>query len=172
MTQWTPSLVEARLSEAASVLKRLPERRRQDYFNTWPEYLLEFADLVGQEPKPMRVRPSPAAISRMEETLGWTIGLDPIDGKIVWLRAHGERWKAICWTVGLQRSTANERWLYALCVIACRLNEKPVPQGRSRRRVIDSVRDVGARDATHSGPDGRSRNNAVTETFSKQWRTI
>lgn len=142
MTEWTPSLVEARLSEAASVLKRLPEPRRQGYFNTWPDYFYEFADLVGQEPQPMRILPSPAAISRMEETLTWTVGLDPIDGKIVWLRAHGERWKTICWTVGLQRSAAHEHWLYALCIIACRLNQTTFPKSRSRRRVIERVRDA------------------------------
>lgn len=140
MTQWTPSLVEARLSEAASVLKRLPEPRRQGYFNTWPDYFYEFADLVGQEPQPMRLVPSPAAISRMEETLTWTVGLDPTDGKIVWLRAYGERWKTICWTVGLQRSAAHEHWLYALCVIAWRLNQRNVPRLRSRRYVIEMVK--------------------------------
>lgn len=140
MTQWTPSLVEARLSEAAAVLKRLPEPRRQGYFNTWPDYFYEFADLVGQEPQPMRLVPSPAAISRMEETLAWTVGLDPTDGKIVWLRAHGERWKTICWTVGLHRSAAHEHWLYALCVIACRLNRRTYPANRSRRYVIDHIR--------------------------------
>ena len=80
--RWTPSLVEERLAEAASVLKRLPEPHRQGYFSTWPRVLYEFSDLVGQEARPMRVLPSPAAISRMEETLSWTIGLDPIDGKI------------------------------------------------------------------------------------------
>ncbi|MFW2542012.1 DUF6362 family protein [Primorskyibacter sp. 2E107] len=31
--------------------------------------------------------PSPQSISRMEETLTWTAGLEPQDGKIVWLRA-------------------------------------------------------------------------------------
>jgi len=137
MTWWTPSLVEARLSEAASVLKRLPEPRRRGYFNTWPDYFYEFADLVGQEPQPMRLVPSPAAISRMEETLGWTVGLDPTDGKIVWLRAHGVRWKTICWTVGLQRSAAHEHWLYALCVIAFRLNGRRLGRNLSKRKVIE-----------------------------------
>lgn len=137
MTQWTPSLVEARLSEAASVLKRLPEPRRQGYFNTWPDYFYEFADLVGQEPQPMRLVPSPAAISRMEETLTWTVGLDATDGKIVWLRAHGERWKTICWTVGLHRTAAHEHWLYALCVIAFRLNGRRLNRNLSKRKVIE-----------------------------------
>ena len=139
---WTPKLVEERLEEAAAVLNRLPEPRRQAYFNTWPQHSYEFADLVGQEPRQTSLPPpSPAAISRMEETLTWTFGLDPIDGRVVWMRAYNAPWKAICWKVGLQRSAANERWLYALCVIALRLNHEPVPNNRSRRYVIERVRD-------------------------------
>jgi len=84
MSSWTPALVEARLSEAAFVLKRLPEPRLSGYFSTWPEVVQSFADKVEQQPKPMRLLPSPAAISRMEETLTWTAGLAPMDGKIVW----------------------------------------------------------------------------------------
>lgn len=137
MTEWTPSLVEARMAEAAFVLKRLPEPRRQGYFNTWPEYSYEFSDLVGQEPKTIRLLPSPAAIGRMEETLSWTVGLDPIEGKIVWLRAYGVRWKTICWTVGLQRSAAHEHWLFALCVIAFRLNGRRLNPNLSKRKVIE-----------------------------------
>ncbi|WP_211276800.1 DUF6362 family protein [Erythrobacter tepidarius] len=133
-------MVEERLAEAAFVLKRLPEPRRQGYFNLWPAIRRSAEELAGMEPKPMRVIPSPAAISRMEETLSWTVGLDPIDGKIVWLRAFGERWKTICWTVGLQRSAAHEHWLYALCVIAWRLNRRHIPKRRSKRYVIDMVR--------------------------------
>jgi len=139
---WTSKLVEARLAEAATVLQRLPEPRRQGYFNTWPNYLYEFSDLVGQAPRETSLPPpSPAAISRMEETLTWTVGLDATDGRIVWMRAHNAPWKAICWKVGLQRSAANERWLYALCIIAMELNCQPVPRNRSRRYIIDRVRD-------------------------------
>ena len=140
MTEWTPSLVEERLSEAAFVLKRLPAERRRGYFNVWPQIVHDFADKVGQEPRPMRVLPSPAAISRMEETLSWTVGLDPIDGKIVWMRAHGERWKAICWSVGMQRSAAHEHWLYALCLIAWRLNGRQGLARLGRRTAIARVR--------------------------------
>lgn len=136
MREWTPSLVEERLAEAAYVLKRLPEEKVQGYFSTWPTMLYEFSDLVGQEPKPMRVLPSPAAISRMEETLSWTVGLDPIDGKIIWMRAYGERWKTICWAVGLQRSAAHQRWIYALCVIAFRLNGRRLNRSHSKQKVI------------------------------------
>ena len=117
MSAWTPKLVEARLSEAAFVLKRLPEPRLSGYFSTWPEVVQSFADKVGQEPKPMRVLPSPAAISRMEETLSWTAGLEPIDGQIVWLRAYGYRWREVCRAVGLRRSSAHY-WSCAIAITA------------------------------------------------------
>jgi hypothetical protein len=57
------------------------------------------------------------------------------------MRAHSLPWKAICWKVGLQRSAANERWLYALCDRQ-RLNRQQVPNNRLRRYVIERVRDA------------------------------
>ena len=48
MNDWTPEMVEERLIEAASVLRRLPAPRKQGYFSTWPTMFVEFADLVGQ----------------------------------------------------------------------------------------------------------------------------
>ena len=137
---WTPKLVEERLVEAASVMKRLPNVRVPGYFNTWPKMLVEFADLVAQEPARLRLPPpAPDAISRMEEALGWLPWLDPIDSKIVWLRASGERWKTICWKVGLGRTAANQHWLYALCVLAWRLNGRQ-PHRRSRQHIIEVTR--------------------------------
>ena len=68
--------------------------------------------------------------------MGWLTWLEPIDRKIVWMRAFGERWKAICWTVGMQRSAAHEHWLYALCVIAFRLNGRRLNRNHSKRHVI------------------------------------
>ncbi|MDD3030626.1 MAG: DUF6362 family protein [Alphaproteobacteria bacterium] len=139
--RWTASLVEERLAEAASVLKRLPPVTVQGYFNTWPQMVHEFGDLVGQERVLKRPPPSAAAISRMDQTITWTIGLDPVDAKILWLRAHGERWKRICASVGLARASVNERWLYGLSVIAWRLNNKRVPKAWSRRRFLTVARD-------------------------------
>ena len=145
-TQWTPSLIEERFIEAADVMRRLPNVRVPGHFNTWPKMLCEFADLVGQEPTRLR-RPPPApdAISRMEEALGWLRWLEPADAKIVWLRAAGERWKAICWRVGLSRAAANEHWLYALCVIAWRLNGWNLAHSTSKRRLIEQNRAPGRR---------------------------
>ena len=138
---WTVEMVEARLAEAAAVIRRLPPVRVPGYFNTWPPVVVEFADRVEQEPPRLRLPPPvPAAVSRMEETLGWLAWLDPVDAKIVWLRATGERWKAICWKVGLARTGANQHWMYALCVIAWKLNGRELSHRRSRRHVIEITR--------------------------------
>jgi hypothetical protein len=138
---WTPSQVEERLVEASAILRRLPEQQIRGYFNTWPKMVYEFGDLIGQEmPRLKRSWPAPDAISRMEETLTWTIGLDRVDAKIVWLRASGVRWKVICGTVGLARAACHEHWLYALCLIAVRLSGRRLPRACSRRRVIAEVR--------------------------------
>ena len=83
--------------------------------------------------------PSAGAISRMDETLPWLGWIDPVDAKIIWLRASGKPWKTICWTVGLQRSTAHVHWLYGLCVITLHLNRQHVPKRRGRQYVIDMV---------------------------------
>ena len=137
MGEWTTAQVQDRLELAAGVMRQMPGVMPQGFFNAWPEYFHSFADKVGQEPKPMRVSPSPRDIARMEETLTWTACLDPVDGKIVWMRAHGERWKTICWTVGLQRSAAHQHWLYGLCVISLKLNRRRFNRNLSKRRVIE-----------------------------------
>jgi len=135
---WTPLLVEERLAEAADVLKRLPEEKVRGYFSVWPEVIHDFGDLVGQEPKPMRPpRPSPAAISRMDEAVTWCRFLAPEDGKLVWARAEGASWKEVCWRFGIARATAHRRWRYGLGVIALRLNGRRVPGKRSRSFVVE-----------------------------------
>ena len=107
MDKWTAKMVEERLVDAAHVMRRLPPVRVPGYFNTWPEMVVEFADLVGQQPEPMRLPPpSPAAISRMEETLGWLRWLEAEDAKLVWARSDRTPWKAICWRFGIGRATA------------------------------------------------------------------
>jgi len=137
MTGWKIAMVQDRLEIAADVMRQMPGVKPQGHFNAWPEYFHSFADQVGQEPRPMRVLPSPQAISRMEETLTWTACLEPTDGKIVWMKAHGQRWKTICWTVGLQRSAAHQHWVYGLCVIALTLNKRRFNRRLSKRRIIE-----------------------------------
>lgn len=138
---WTPSLVEERFADAAYVMKRLPDVRVPGYFNTWPKMVVEFADRVEQEPPRLRLPPpAPDAISRMEEALGWLAWLEPVDAKIVWLRASDERWKTICRSVGLARTAANAHWLYALSMIAWKLNGRTLSRRHSRQHIIEMGR--------------------------------
>jgi hypothetical protein len=133
---WTPARVEARLTDAADVLQRLPDARAQGYFNTWPDFMRSFGDMVGQAPEPMRrPPPSPAAITNMEQTLAWVRFLAPEDGKLIWARSEGAPWKAICWRFGVSRATAHRRWRYGLTVITLRLNGKRVFHSRRNRRA-------------------------------------
>ena len=141
MSNWTPTMVEERMAEAASVLDRLPEERIQGYCSAWPEVVRNVHEAFGwHDPVMMRPWPSPAAIDRMDETLTWLKWLEPDIAKIVWMRATGARWKQICWAVGLQRSAAHQRYLFGHCVIARRLSGRRVPRNRSRQSVIDMVR--------------------------------
>jgi len=141
MDNWTIEMVEARLEDAAQVMRRLPNVRTPGYFNTWPAMFLEFADLIGQEPQPMRLPPpSAGAISRMEEAMGWLRWLDGDDAKLVWARSDRTPWKAICARFGISRATADRRWEYALTVIAWRLSGRQVPTKRSRRFLIERAR--------------------------------
>ena len=131
---WTPSLVEDRLAEAADTLRRLPETRIQGHASTWPPYVQEC--LEPTEVKLRRPPPSAAAITRMDHALPWLRHLDPDDAKIVWLRATNAPWKVICWKVGMTRSAIHRHWLFALCVIAWTLNGRRIPRHISKADLI------------------------------------
>jgi hypothetical protein len=105
------------------------------------EYFSEQDSSNGQADSTLRLQlPSDGAISCMEEAFGWSTWLEPIDSKVVWMRASGRRWKAICWAVGLRRAAAHEHRLFALCVIAWRLNgRRGLPRRVSKRRFIGQV---------------------------------
>lgn len=94
----------------------------------------------GELPKPKRLPPSSDAISRMEETLGWLRWLEGDDAKLVWARAEGAQWKAICWRFGIALATAHRRWEYGVSVIVWRLNGKRPSGRRSQRFVIERAK--------------------------------
>lgn len=57
------------------------------------EKAASFGDKVGQEPKPMKVRPSPRTVTEAEETVLWLRWLDQLDARPLWLRANRTLWK-------------------------------------------------------------------------------
>ena len=52
-------------------------------------------------------------------------------------KAHGERWKEICWDVGLHRSAAHQHWQFGISVIALTLNKRRFNRNLSKQRVIE-----------------------------------
>ena len=93
----TPRDIEDRFEEAAYTLRRLPEKDRpRGYGGSWPPVVHEVKHAYGYTSEaPMRVIPSAAAITRMEECFDWLMLIHPEDARIVWLRADGMRWRVI-----------------------------------------------------------------------------
>ena len=116
--------IEDRFKEAAYTLRLLPEKDRpRGDGSSWPPAVHEVKHAYGYTPEaPMRVIPSAAAITRMEECFDWLAWLDPEDARIVWLRAEGVRWRQVCIRAGVVRSTAWRRWAASLLTIAKHLN--------------------------------------------------
>jgi hypothetical protein len=129
-------MVEERITEAAAVLRKLPGPRVSGYFSTWPDILLSAREIASQEPRPMRVLPSPQAITRMEEAITWNRFLERDDAQLMWARAEGAPWKELCYRFGISRPTAHRRWEYALSVVVWRLNGRQVHHRRGRRFVV------------------------------------
>lgn len=122
--QLTPgeSEVEERLRSAARTLRRLPNVKVQGYFSTWPTIIREPLEILQMEPEPLRIKPSMADITEMEEVLFvWLKWLEPEERRLVWLRAERVRWKLICGRFGMGRTKAWEMYRRALACIAAKL---------------------------------------------------
>ncbi|MGE4312857.1 MAG: DUF6362 family protein [Pseudobdellovibrionaceae bacterium] len=116
------SEVEERLRSAARTLRRLPNVKVQGYFSTWPTIIREPLEILQMEPEPMRITPSMADITEMEEVLFiWLKWLEPEERRLVWLRAERVRWKLICGRFGVGRTKAWEMYRRALASIAAKL---------------------------------------------------
>ncbi len=114
----------------------------------------------------------------MEETLAWTNCLEPIDGKIVWMKAHDERWKNICWHVGLCHAAAHQHWRYGLSLIALNLNRQPFNRKLPILEIIKLARSLSeprrrAGDRQSRSPRGRgSRPPPIAAARGSDWRQV
>ena len=119
---WTADDVADHFEEAFRTLRKLPPVTVQGYFNTWPDIVRTSREIAAMEPQPMRVRPSPAAITRLEQTFDWVLWIEEEERKLVWARAARRPWKQISVEHACDRTTAWRRWQLALTKIATRLN--------------------------------------------------
>jgi hypothetical protein len=119
---WTADDVADHFEEAFRTLRKLPPVKAQGYFSTWPAVVHTAREIAFMEPEPMRVWPSSAAISRLEQTFDWMPWLEEAERKLIWSRAARVPWKQICGELGCDRTTAWRRWQLALTKIASRVN--------------------------------------------------
>ena len=120
--EWTADCVADHFEEAFRTLRKLPPVKAQGYFNTWPDIVRTSREIAAMEPQPMRVWPSAAAISRLEQTFDWVLWLGESERRLIWWRAARRPWKQITHDLGVDRSTAWRQHKLALTKIAARLN--------------------------------------------------
>lgn len=122
---WDVKKVAGAFMYAIRTLRRMPPVKVQGYFNTWPDILYSEIEVLQQDIKPVKYRPSASAISEMEKTLVWITWVeDPEMRKLIWARAQGTPWKIICREFGYGRTRAWQIWRDALEQIADRLNNQ------------------------------------------------
>ncbi|KZD03089.1 MULTISPECIES: DUF6362 family protein [Oceanibaculum] len=120
--EWTADCVADHFEEAFRTLRKLPPVKVRGYFNTWPDIVRTDREIAMMEPQPMRICPSAAAITRLEQTFNWALWVNEEERRLVWSRAARVPWKQISGELGCDRTTAWRRWQLALTKIAARLN--------------------------------------------------
>ncbi len=122
--RWTQSMVADQLEEALKTLRKLPPVVVQGYFNVWPTIKYTEMEILQQEKLPLKLQARTEEITRLEETFCWMACLDIEERRLVWKRAANVRWKAICYELGCDRTTAWRRWVLALTKISIFLNDR------------------------------------------------
>ena len=86
--EWTADCVADHFEEAFRTLRKLPPVKAQGYFNTWPDIVRTSREIAAMEPQPMRVWPSAAAITRLEQTFDWVLWIEEAERKLERTRAN------------------------------------------------------------------------------------
>src|SRR5215831_10124158 len=78
--QWTPQMVEQRLSEAAGVLGRLPPMQVYGYSSTWPRLLLDYSSMVNHRYRSAAPAPTGSGGDRQDGGNSRVVRLAEADG--------------------------------------------------------------------------------------------
>jgi len=81
---WTADDVADHFEEAFRTLRKLPPVKARGYFNAWPDIVRTSREIAAMEPQPMRVWPSAASISRLEQTFDWVLWIEEQERKLIW----------------------------------------------------------------------------------------
>ena len=127
MNNFTPEHVALRFEECVSTLRKLPGEQSLGYVSYWPEIKYDRRELARQEVQPIRLRPTPDQITRMDETLSWITYVNHGERNLIWLRAYRTPWRVISRETGFPRTSAQRYWQVALIKIAERLAQEQRP---------------------------------------------
>ena len=114
MAKMTRQEILDRFEEAVYTLKKLPPVTMPRCKSFWPDIIYSTLEILQQEPRIIRLRPSSEQLSRLDEVLDWTTMLTEIERKLIWYKAQRKSWKFICTTLGISRSSGNEKLNKAL----------------------------------------------------------
>lgn len=103
-----------RFEEAVYIAKRLPPVVMPGCRAVWPEIVYTPLEILQQEKRPIRLRPSAEQLSRLDEVLSWTPLLTELERKLIWYKAQRKPWKFTCTALGISRSSGNEKLNKAL----------------------------------------------------------
>jgi len=84
---WTADDVADHFEEAFRTLRKLPPAKARGYFNAWPQVARSAREIARMQPEPMRVWPSTAAITPLEQTFDWVLWIEEAEHRLVWSRA-------------------------------------------------------------------------------------
>jgi hypothetical protein len=135
----------------------------------WPAIVEDPRHAYGYSPpKPMRVMPNAAAITRIEECFDWLMLLGPKDARIVWLRADGMRWRQVCIRAGVVRSTASWRWAAALLSFAKKLDyqTKTMRKAKALNRPMATISAIPRESVVNTQDDAQNALNFGRDTSS------
>jgi hypothetical protein len=119
---WTADNVADHFEEAFRTLRKLPPVKAQGYIGAWPDIVRSPREIEAMTADPIRILPSTAAVTRLEQTFDWVLWIEEGERKLIWSRAARVPWKQISGELGVDRTTAWRRWQLALTKIASRLN--------------------------------------------------
>ena len=103
-----------RFEEAVYTAKRLPPVIIRGCKAAWPDIIYTPLEILQQEKRPIKLRPSSEQLSRLDEVLSWTPLLTELERKLIWYKAQRKPWKFICTALGISKSSGNEKLNKAL----------------------------------------------------------
>jgi hypothetical protein len=123
---WGADEVKARLAEAAVVLRALSLGARDRplrLVSRWPDVVRQGFDAYGySSPRLRPPAPSPAAVSRADQSVLWLLWLDGEQRRVVWARAMGIAWRRLEDMDGRSHTTLRRVERDAIDVVCRKLN--------------------------------------------------